>query len=249
MAHQAQLEFVDILRRSFPKYFVDAKVLEIGSLDINGSVRGLFSNCEYTGLDVANGKGVDIVCQGQDFDAPSGSFDVVISCEAMEHNPHWAATFQNMSRLCRPGGLVIMTCATVGRPEHGTTRMEPNSSPLTVALNWEYYRNLRARDFDKTLSIGVEFAWSRFWTKWKHYDLLFAGIKSPAGMESELARSVALAESGVDGWVREERALRALRYRNYVSKCVGDAWFNGMRWIGGRVRRLAALLDRLHEAG
>jgi len=49
----------------------------------------LFSDCDYIGLDVAPGNGVDIVCEGQNYDAPDESFDVVISCEVMEHNPFW----------------------------------------------------------------------------------------------------------------------------------------------------------------
>ncbi len=79
-------------------------MLEIGSLDVNGTVRQHFEKCDYRGLDVAEGPGVDIVCQAQDYDAPIGSFDTVVCCEVMEHNPHWAETFANMLRLCQPGG-------------------------------------------------------------------------------------------------------------------------------------------------
>src|SRR5690606_19424692 len=106
-------------------FFRGTRVLEVGSLDLNGSVRSNFSGCDYLGIDVAAGPGVDLVCQGQDYDAPDGSFDVVTSCEAMEHNPYWRETFANMLRLCRPGGLILMTCATTGRGEHGTTRKHP----------------------------------------------------------------------------------------------------------------------------
>ena len=144
MAHPAQNEFIGRIRDIFPGHFRHARVLEIGSLDINGTIRGLFTDCDYTGIDVGPGPGVDVVCAGQDFDAPDESYDVVISCEAMEHNPYWAETFTNMVRLAKPGGLVLMTCATLGRKEHGTTRTTPADSPLTVAKGWDYYRNLRA---------------------------------------------------------------------------------------------------------
>src|SRR5664279_1442631 len=112
MSHASQLEFVGITKSLFPEMFVQKKVLEVGSLDINGSIRGFFENCDYTGLDVAPGPGVDLVCQGQDYDAPSESFDVVISCEVMEHNPFWEQTLKNMIRLTKPGGLMVMSCAT-----------------------------------------------------------------------------------------------------------------------------------------
>jgi len=105
MAHQGQRDFVRLVSTELQSFFRDARVLEVGSLNINGSVRDFFSNCSYVGIDIAPGKDVDVVCQGQEYAAADGSFDQVISCEAMEHNPHWKETFDNMVRICRPGGL------------------------------------------------------------------------------------------------------------------------------------------------
>lgn len=180
MAHAEQRAFIAAVAKHFPEYFVDAKVLEVGSLNINGSVRDFFSNCDYLGLDVSAGRDVDLVCEGQKYDGPSDWFDQVISCEAMEHNPHWAKTFSNMVRMCKPGGLVVMTCATVGRREHGTSRTTPESSPLTVELGWDYYRNLRKRDFAAALNLSTVFSHHRFWTNWRSFDLYFTGIKKGA---------------------------------------------------------------------
>jgi len=180
MAHKGQQDFIDLVRREFSDFFANRRVLEIGSLDINGSIRSQFTNCAYTGIDVAVGPGVDLVCQGQDYGGPDDSFDVVISCEVMEHNPHWAETMKNMIRVCKPGGLVVMTCATLGRGEHGTARTSPNSSPLTVELGWNYYHNLTARDFKRqraTEGLSHVFAYN-----WKSNDLYLVGIK---GLSSE----------------------------------------------------------------
>jgi SAM-dependent methyltransferase len=184
MASSEQHGFIGILATHLPEYFRDARVLEVGSLDINGTIRGLFARCEYTGIDVAGGKGVDVVCQGQDYDAPDGTFDHVVSCEAMEHNPSWKETFANMIRLCRSGGLVSMTCATTGRREHGTARTSPDSSPLTVAMGWDYYRNLSARDFTEAFPLASLFSRHRFFYDWAKYNLYFAGVRrgpEPAG--------------------------------------------------------------------
>jgi SAM-dependent methyltransferase len=177
MASQIQHLFIEILAENLPVYFQDARVLEIGSLDINGSIRGFFTRCEYIGIDVAGGKGVDVVCHGEDYLAPDGTFDHVVSCEAMEHNPAWKETFANMIRLCRPGGLVTVTCATTGRREHGTARSSPESSPLTVAKGWDYYRNLTTRDFMKALPFGEHFSRFRFFHDWPVNNLYFAGIR------------------------------------------------------------------------
>jgi SAM-dependent methyltransferase len=180
MSHPSQLEFVTLAKRLFPESFTGQKVLEIGSLDINGTVRGFFTNCDYTGLDVAAGPGVDVVCEGQKYDAPNASFDVVVCCEVMEHNPYWVETFNNMMRLLKPGGLMIMSCATGWRPEHGTSRSNPNNSPLTVDKGWEYYRNLSARDITRKVDFSPLSAWG-FATNWDAWDLYFLGVKQGAG--------------------------------------------------------------------
>jgi SAM-dependent methyltransferase len=147
MAHSTQQDFINYIKDKFPNHFDNKKVLEVGSLNINGSMRSLFSNCDYLGIDVGEGAGVDLVVQGQKYDAPDDTFDVCASGECFEHNPHWAETFANMVRMCKSGGLVFFTCATTGRPEHGTSRSDQNSSPLTVNIGWEYYRNLDEQDF------------------------------------------------------------------------------------------------------
>lgn len=147
MAHSTQQDFINYVKEKFPDHFENSKVLEVGSLDINGSMRSFFSNCDYLGIDVGEGKGVDLVVQGQEYDAPDNTFDVCSSGECFEHNPYWAETFSNMVRMCKSGGLVFFTCATTGRPEHGTSKTDKNSSPLTVNIGWEYYRNLDEQDF------------------------------------------------------------------------------------------------------
>lgn len=152
MAHPAQQDFILYVKNKFPFFFRNKRVLEVGSLDINGSMRPMFENCDYVGIDVGPGTGVDIVVQGQNYDAPDGYYDVCASGECFEHNPYWAETFANMIRMCKPGGLVFFTCATLGRAEHGTTRSGPDCSPLTINVGWEYYRNLTEQDFRKALS-------------------------------------------------------------------------------------------------
>lgn len=177
MAHPQQREFLTAISTKFSHYFNGVKVLEIGSLNINGTVRDFFKNCDYTGIDVGKGPGVDIVAQGQNFDAPSNTYDTVISCECFEHNPYWEQTFMNMYRMCKSSGLVIMTCATEGRPEHGTTRTSPRDSPLTIKQGWEYYRNLTERDFLQIFNIGAMFLGHSFIPDSRNHDLYFWGIK------------------------------------------------------------------------
>lgn len=184
MAHQEQRDFVDKLRKRFSKYFEYKKVLDVGSLNINGTIRDFFHECNYIGLDVDVGNGVDIVCEGQKYNAPDDSYDVVCSAECFEHNPFWLETFKNMIRLCKNNGLLFFSCATEGRPEHGTTRTSPQDSPLTVGLGWDYYRNLIEEDFRKEMNFDLYFSEYGFEVNNQSHDLYFWGIVRKINQDS-----------------------------------------------------------------
>jgi SAM-dependent methyltransferase len=170
MAHNAQAVFFKQVRKTFPKLFEWKHVLEVGSLNINGTVRDLFTNCNYVGCDLDEGPGVDLAVQGQNLRFPDDSFDVTISAECFEHNPYWKETFLNMKRMTRPGGLITFTCAGKDRPEHGTHASDVGSSPLTVAAGWDYYKNLERHDFDSQTLAGLDPG---------AQDLYFVAIKDP----------------------------------------------------------------------
>jgi SAM-dependent methyltransferase len=230
MSHAAQREFVELISRHMSSYFSHTAVLEVGSLDINGSVRDFFDDCRYTGIDVAAGKGVDLVCQAQEYDAPDDSFDLIISCEAMEHNPHWVATFANMVRMSKPGGLVVMTCATTGRAEHGTPRTSPKSSPLTVGLGWNYYRNLTARDFRHRFDFNRVFDVHLFRVNWRSFDLYFCGIKHGVGALPQKQWSEF--QRAIDDYVAKQNQPKVCVYRALVARWLGDGWYSFVRHIG-----------------
>jgi SAM-dependent methyltransferase len=177
MAHKQQHDYVSSLRTKFPKHFFQKKVLEIGSLNINGTNRDFFNFCDYLGVDVGEGPCVDIVCSGHELDHPEETYDTVLSTECFEHNPHWVETFQNMYRMCKENGMIFMTCATTGRPEHGTTRTSPYDSPLTIGIGWDYYKNLTEQDFRDNFDLDSMFDDYYFEVCTTHPDLYFYGFK------------------------------------------------------------------------
>jgi SAM-dependent methyltransferase len=177
MAHKEQFEYIQTLKDKFPRFFNKVKVLDVGSLNINGSIRQFFTDCYYLGIDVGEGPCVDLVVKGEEYDAPDGSYDVVLSCECLEHNPQWVETFRNMIRLVKSGGAIIMTCATTGRAEHGTIRVNPVDSPLTIKLGWDYYRNLTVADFEEHFNFRELFQNHEFVVNISARDLYFFGIR------------------------------------------------------------------------
>lgn len=100
------------------------RVLEIGSTDVNGTPRTsvcALDPAEYVGIDIGHGPGVDIVCSVEDALDRFGpaSFDLVISTEMLEHVRQWRTAITNIKRLCRNGGVVLLTTRSYGTPYHG----------------------------------------------------------------------------------------------------------------------------------
>lgn len=116
--HPAQRDFIVSVRTLHPEFFSRSRVLEFGSYNINGSIRDLFADCvTYEGVDWRPGPCVDVVSLCHQFESEQ-EYDVLISSEMLEHDPHWQASLiQGVAHL-RPGGLVVLTCASPERKAH-----------------------------------------------------------------------------------------------------------------------------------
>jgi SAM-dependent methyltransferase len=142
--HTEQREYIETVKSIFPDHFVYANVLDIGSLDVNGTNKYLFVKCNYTGVDIEEGKNVDIACPVHLAELPSGYYDTVVSTECFEHDQWFHKTIETIVRVLKKNGLFAMTCAGPARPEHGTQRTDTGSSPFTT----DYYQNRTKEDFN-----------------------------------------------------------------------------------------------------
>jgi glycosyltransferase involved in cell wall biosynthesis len=98
-------------------------VLEVGSLDVNGSVRPMVESRgprSYLGVDVVDGPGVDRICDAKELLAAFGpdAFDVVISTEMLEHVDDWQRAVAAMVGVLRPGGILVVTTRSPGFAYH-----------------------------------------------------------------------------------------------------------------------------------
>ena len=66
MAHKEQIDYVNRVRNQFPQFFTNKKVLGIGTFNVCGTENEYFTDCDYQGLDLGPGPGVDIVCPAQE---------------------------------------------------------------------------------------------------------------------------------------------------------------------------------------
>jgi len=180
LSHKEQRDFCINVKKIFPQFFKNTKILDIGSLDINGNNKIYFSNSEYIGIDLNNGKNVDIVCRAHEYPIPEKKFDVVISTECFEHDMHLSKTIPHIIKLLKVGGLFIFTCATTGRKEHGTRNSSKHDSPFTYEMKdgWEeYYKNVTEEMIKNIINVELVFSKYKFSTIKKRGDLQFWGVK------------------------------------------------------------------------
>ena len=90
-------------------------VLDVGSLDVNGTLRPFVPpGMDYCGVDMAAGPNVSLVLDDP-YRLPFGAeFDLVISTSCLEHDEFFWLTFAEMARVAKPGGFIYMSAPTGG---------------------------------------------------------------------------------------------------------------------------------------
>jgi SAM-dependent methyltransferase len=177
--HEQAKHFTQYVKSILPEYFTSKYVLDVGSGDINGNNRFLFDDCTYKGNDVIAAPNVDIVAKTKDLPFKS-FFDTIISTECFEHDPEYKESFLNIYEMLKPNGLFCFTCASTGRPEHGTRRTSPLDSYGTIGGledMSDYYKNLTVHDLNEVLPLNEKFSEWRSYYNGFSKDLYFWGIK------------------------------------------------------------------------
>lgn len=113
-----------------------ARVLDVGGRDVNGTALDAFT-CEVEAhvLDIAPGDGVTVVADARTW-TPTHAFHAVTCTEVLEHVQGWPALVWTCWRALQPGGLLLVTAAGPGRPEHSAV----DGGPLRAG---EWYRNVQ----------------------------------------------------------------------------------------------------------
>jgi SAM-dependent methyltransferase len=97
-------------------------VLEVGSLNVNGTIREVFQAdaADYIGVDAAPGDCVDFLVDGERLteNFPLGYFDTVLCFECLEHTVRPWLVVEQMRRVLKPGGHLWVSTPTYGFPLH-----------------------------------------------------------------------------------------------------------------------------------
>jgi len=175
--HPEAKHFMVFVKDTFPTFFINKNVLDVGSGDINGNNRYLFTNCTYNGNDVCEAPNVTVVSPTSQLQFVDEYFDTIVSTECFEHDPEYIESFEKIYKMLKPGGIFAFTCASTGRKEHGTRRTSPSESFGTISRNvnmQDYYKNLTVDDMPRVPEVFSE--WKSYYNP-SSFDLYFIGIK------------------------------------------------------------------------
>lgn len=108
--------FLNGVARAFAETFdLPGPILEVGSYQVAGQeeiaeLRPLFPGKEYVGLDIRPGPGVDVVADAEALPQPDASVGTVIAMNTFEHVPRFWRAFEEVHRVLRPDGVLLVTC-------------------------------------------------------------------------------------------------------------------------------------------
>jgi SAM-dependent methyltransferase len=121
----------DLGRLLFENYWRSGfrRVLDIGSLDVNGSLREFTPpGAEYIGIDLESGKGVDLVLDDPyTYPFEDNWFNLIVSTSCFENDPMFWLTFLEVGRVLAPGGALY-----INAPSSGSYHTHPWD-------NWRFY--------------------------------------------------------------------------------------------------------------
>ncbi len=102
----------------FKDLCLDKKNLEVGSYNVNGTIRDIIPI--EIGTDLREGPCVDLVCTGEELPLhfPKESFDNVISCETLEHVRNWREFIHGVWHVLKTDGYFICTLCSVRKGRH-----------------------------------------------------------------------------------------------------------------------------------
>jgi 2-polyprenyl-3-methyl-5-hydroxy-6-metoxy-1,4-benzoquinol methylase len=122
MCDKKALNWFKQLAKEDPDQFHNKTILEVGSKNVNGSVRPLLQNlaASYIGVDMSEGDSVDLVVSAEKIVEKFGEnvFDVLVTTEMVEHVYDWQVVISNLKRVLKPNGIIYLTTRSIGFPYH-----------------------------------------------------------------------------------------------------------------------------------
>lgn len=203
-AHANCQQFYDVYL-SNPVQKKQYRVIEIGSLDLNGNLRDIFpASIEYLGVDFAPGKGVDVVLKDP-YSLPfsNNEFDVLITSSCLEHSEMFWLVFLEIMRILKPDGLCYINVPANGgfhRHPVDCWRFYPDSGKALVT--WAKRNNYNAALVESFTSHQIGDLWN---------DFVAVFIKDESQIESYPKRMLEKKQDFMNGYVYGDASILKLQ--------------------------------------
>lgn len=104
-----------LVRTVAETFTLPGPILEIGSYQVTGQegvadLRTLFPGRSYLGLDIRAGRGVDLLANVEALPYADRSIGTILAISTLEHVPHFWRAFDEMYRVLRPDGALLVAC-------------------------------------------------------------------------------------------------------------------------------------------
>jgi hypothetical protein len=142
--HLGNRQWLDHLQQTHGTEIQDARMLELGSLNINGSAREHLRVETWVGIDMVPGREVDIVCLASHTIFEPDSFDVMLSMSMLEHDPNWRMSLSHNIAWLRDRALIFLSWGAEGNARHDPEPWRP--VPVGDILEWAVASRLQIVD-------------------------------------------------------------------------------------------------------
>lgn len=118
--HLSSMQKMAYFADKYLKEWKEIKILDVGSMNINGTYRDIFQRPGWTyhGADLSAGENVDIVLSDEySWQIPDESYNAVICGQCLEHVEFPWMTIAEMARVLAHGGLCCIIVPSAG-PVH-----------------------------------------------------------------------------------------------------------------------------------
>lgn len=163
--HSSAKKNAALFFETYGKEFSSGQVVEIGSQDVNGSLRELCpTQMQYVGLDFAAASGVDIVLKDPyQFPLADNSAEIVVSTSCFEHSQLFWLLFLEALRILKPNGLLYINAPSNGafhRYPVDCWRFYPDSGGALV--EWARRNGYSTRLLESFVSGQDDAVWNDF---------------------------------------------------------------------------------------
>lgn len=130
-----------LVRSVAETFTLPGPILEIGSYQVPGQedvadLRTLFPGRLYLGLDVRAGRGVELLGSVEGLPLADASIGTILAVSTLEHVPRFWRAFDEMHRVLRPDGALLIACPFYFRLHahpHDFWRFTPEALELLLA--------------------------------------------------------------------------------------------------------------------